>query len=164
VVGRVAASYGVRGSLKVTPFASDPATLARCTTWYFKAPRASTWDVRRVSDVREHGATVLATVEGIDSREQAMTLRGSEVAVRREDLPPPAQGEMYLADLVGLRMVNREGVDLGRIEDVQDAPAHPLLRVVDDGGAARLVPYVPAVVESIDHEAATLHVDWRADY
>jgi len=64
--------------------------------------------------VPPHGAYLVARFAGCDDPDKAGAYRGAEVALRREDLPKPAEHEFYQADLIGLEVVNREGVRLGR--------------------------------------------------
>ena len=163
-MGRVLASFGVRGSLKIAPLSEDPATLASHRTWFMRGPAGGDWIERRVSDVRAHGDTFVASIAGIDSREAAQALRGYEVALPREALAAPADDEIYVADLVGLAVVNREGAALGKVTEVRDSGAHPLLYVTAQDGRLRLIPYVDAVIRAVDRDAATIEVDWGADY
>jgi 16S rRNA processing protein RimM len=71
--------------------------------------------------------------------------------------------------LIGLAVINREGVVLGEVVEVQDFGAQPLLRIVSAGGdglrrVERLIPYVPVYVERVDLAARRIDVDWQADY
>jgi 16S rRNA processing protein RimM len=106
----------------------------------------------------------VAKVAGVDHREAAQQLRGQQIALPRDELPAPADDEMFVADLVGLRVVNREGVELGHVQDVQESGAHPLLHVVAQDGRTRLIPYVEVTIDHVDREARTIGVDWGADY
>ena len=72
--------------------------------------------------------------------------------------------EFYWADLVGLAVVNRQGVKLGSVAAVEDFGAHPLLRVTDDDGAPRLIPFVAAYMDGVDVAAGRIDVDWQLDY
>ena len=164
VMGRVVASFGVKGWLKVAPLSTDPLALVDHANWYFKAPAASDWTARKVIDVRDHSGLLVAQVAGVDNREAAQALRGQLIAVPRDTLPAPAEDEIYLADLTGLRVINREGVELGEVRDVQESGAHPLLHVVATDGRTRLIPYVDAMIDSVDREARTISVDWGVDF
>lgn len=162
VMGRVAASFGVKGWMKVMPLSADPLALMDHAGWFFEA--AGAWMERAVVDVREHSGVLVAKVAGVDSREAAQALRGQYIALPRESLPPPAEDEIYVADLAGLRVINREGVELGQVEDVRESGAHPLLQVVTPDGRVRLIPYVDAMIDGIDRDARTISVDWREDW
>ena len=93
-MGRVAGSYGVRGWIKVE---RPEHALAGCGRWWIGGKEYA------VEAVKQHSGTLLAKLAGLGSREAALELKGSEVAVQREAMPDPGEGKYYLADLVGLR-------------------------------------------------------------
>lgn len=161
VMGRVLTPFGVRGWVKVEPFTEQPEALARYACWWLSM--AGEWSKVEVAEWARHGARLVARFEGCGTPEQAARYRGSEIAVPREALPEPGENEFYRADLIGLRVVNRAGEELGRIEAMLDNGAHPVLRVAREGGE-RLLPWVGGVVEHIDLEAGEIQVDWDADW
>ncbi len=163
-MGRIAASFGVKGWVKVLPLSSDPHALLAHPRWYFRAGEAGEWNAREIADVREHSSVLIASIRGVDSREAAQSLRGQWVGLLRASLPAPADDEMYVTDLIGLRVVNREGIELGVVREVQESGAHPLLRVAAADDRVRLIPYVDAIVDAVDRDARTIGVDWGEDY
>ena len=110
---------------------------------------------------------MVAGLEGLHRREEAALWRGASIGVPRVSLPALAADEVYWADLVGLAVINRSGVTLGRVGSVLETGAHPVLRVVanerGDGGE-RLIPLVSAYVDAIDVAGARIVVDWQPDY
>jgi 16S rRNA processing protein RimM len=155
-MGRVAGSYGVRGWVKVAPHGGTQEGLAAAKEWWIGA-RAYV-----VSEAKRHGATVLGKLGGIDTREQALALKGKGVAVRREALPEPGQGKYYLADLVGLEVVNERGEALGVVTRTYSNRAHDVIEVTGD--RTRLIPWVPAVVKQVDLPRGQVYVEWGADW
>jgi 16S rRNA processing protein RimM len=97
-----------------------------------------------------------------ESRAAPSSLRRTERGVPRHSLPDAGEGAYYQADLAGMRMVNREGVVLGVLEDFIESGAHPIARVVDDAGAQRLIPWVDAYIDGVDVDARRIDVDWPA--
>jgi 16S rRNA processing protein RimM len=163
-MGRVSGPYGVRGMVRVQPWSDDPLALTRHASWWLRARQAHEWNARRVTEARRHGAALIAALENVLTRDDAEALRGAEVGIEREALPPLASDELYWADLEGLAVVNRAGVALGRVDRVTDNGAHAILRVRDDAGVERLIPWVPLYVEKVDVESGRIDVDWQADY
>jgi 16S rRNA processing protein RimM len=170
VMGRIMAPYGIKGWVKVHTYTEDRATLLDYAAWFIR-PRAGSddatgkWSEFAVVTSREHGATLIAQLKGVDDREAAALLKGADVGVLRSTLPAAAKDEIYYSDLVGLEVVNREGVTLGRVSKVQDFGAHPVLCVQDaDGGAERMIPFVPVYVDAVDVVAGRIDVDWQLDY
>jgi 16S rRNA processing protein RimM len=167
VMARVLAPYGVQGWLKARPFSEAPDALLHHRRWWLRDPGSAQWREVEPVDCRMHSGLVLAQIAGIDAREQALALRGAEIGVPRAALPAPGDGEVYWADLVGMAVVNRAGVALGRVVEVQEFGAHPVLRVApgqDEGRAERLIPLVAAHVDRIDLPARRIEVDWQPDY
>lgn len=155
-MGRVAGAYGVRGWLKLAPEGGVRQTLAQAGEWWI-GRRAY-----RVTQAKVHGAAVVGKADGIDTREQALALKGSVIAVRRAALPEPEAGHYYLADLVGLEVVNENGEALGVVKRLFSNGAQDVMELA--GGVTRLLPWVPAVVKKVDLAGRTIHVEWGADW
>jgi 16S rRNA processing protein RimM len=155
-MGRVAGSYGVRGWIKVAPGGGVADTLTVLKEWWIgDAPYA-------VAEARVHSATVVARLEGITSREQALDLKGAEVAIERSALPEAEAGHYYLVDLVGLEVVSGQGDTLGRVEGWITNGAQDVMEV--KGERRHLIPWVPAIVKQVDLGAKRIVVEWMADW
>jgi len=155
-MGRVAGSYGVRGWVKVAPDDGAEESLAGAKEWWIGA------EAYAVSGARIHGATVVGKLAGLENREQALALKGRTVAVRRDALPEPGEGRYYLADLVGLEVVNERGEALGVVKRTYSNGAHDVIEVAGD--RTRLIPWVAAVVKDVDLLRKRVEVEWGADW
>ncbi|HZO01008.1 MAG TPA: ribosome maturation factor RimM [Burkholderiales bacterium] len=153
-MGRVAGSYGVRGWIKVE---APQQALAACSKWSIGGAEYP------VEQVKEHSGTLLAKLAGLESREAALKLKGSTVYVQREAMPEPEAGHYYLADLVGLAVVNERGEPLGVVKRWVFNGAQDVMEVVG-GGKVRLLPWVPDVVKSVDLLDKRIDVAWGADW
>ena len=98
-----------------------------------------------VEGARIHKGHVLLKLEGIDSIDDAEAWREARVQVRRSDAVPLAEGSYYVADLIGMEVVTRDGRALGRLEQVLPYPAQDLLKVGDI-----LIPAVKEFVDEVD--------------
>ena len=94
------------------------------------------------------------------TREQAMALKGVELQVDRADFPPADEDEFYHADLIGCEVIGQGGARLGTAVAVDDHGAQQVLRL-DDG---LLIPFVEAIVTTVDLAARRIEVDWAADW
>lgn len=165
-MGRVIGAYGVQGWIKARTFTASPSALLAYPVWWL----ATSDDRRRefaVLEARVHGDAMVAGLEGLHRREEAALWRGASIGVPRVSLPALAAGEVYWADLIGLAVINRSGVTLGRVGGVLETGAHPVLRVVADergDGGERLIPLVSAYVDVIDVAGGRIVVDWQPDY
>jgi len=155
-MGRVAGSYGVRGWVKVAPQAGVQESLAAAAEWWLDA------EPRRVEQARAHSATVIAKLAGVETREQALALKGRVVSVSRAALPEAGEGRYYLADLVGLEVLNTQGVALGVVRQWHTNGPQDVMEVAGDRD--RLLPWVPSVVKRVDLAAKLIEVEWEADW
>lgn len=160
-LGRVAAPWGVKGWIRVAPFADAPIDICHFAHWWVK--RNGGWQEFEVVAARPHGASVIARLAGCDDRDIAAALKGSEIAVPRDALPPPGRDEVYWADLVGLKVVNLQGEVLGEVAEVMATGANDVLRLVS-AEAERLVPYVAHVIGEVDLARGVIRADWELDW
>jgi 16S rRNA processing protein RimM len=165
-MGRVIGPYGVQGWIKARTFTAVPNGLLAYRAWWL-ATSDDRWREFTVLEARVHADAMVARLEGLNRREEAAPWRGASIGVPRVSLPALAAGEVYWADLVGLSVINRSGVALGRVGSVMETGAHPVLRVTaggrgDDG--ERLIPLAPAYVDAIDVAGGRIVVDWQPDY
>jgi 16S rRNA processing protein RimM len=175
-VGRIAGAWGVKGWIRVQPYARDPKALFAAKHWFVapaerpgpaSAPSAPA--VLRITASRSHGDEVVAVASELHDRAAAQALRGARVYVSRASFPRTAEDEYYWVDLIGLEVVNREGQRLGRVTDLLDTGAHSVLKLRPDDDAdadriERLIPFVGAYIDSVDLESRRIVADWGLDY
>ena len=159
-MGRVAAPFGVKGWLKVQPYSEDPDALMDFESW--RVGRGEQHRQYTVEAIQDHGAALVVKLAGIDDRDAAYALRGQEISVAKRDLPPPEENEFYWSDLIGLTVVNREGIELGKVDSLMEGGANDLLVV--KGAREHLIPFVAAFVGKVDLAGGTIEVDWGEDY
>ncbi len=165
-VGRTNGAYGVRGSIRVVPFEGGE-VLANTKRWFLTSVRGETTELT-VKSLKVHGNVLLAEVEGCDSKEKADALRG-RISVRREDFPELEGDEHWAADVIGCRVVNRQGIELGRVTDIGSNTVQDIFKVeggpkVNGRDAVYLIPDVEAYVLDIDVEAGVVEVDWQPEW
>jgi 16S rRNA processing protein RimM len=159
-MGRIGAPFGIMGWLKVQPFTETLDSLLDYDLW--QIGQGESWQDFEVEEAAVHGAGLVAKLAGVDSREQASALRGREIAVNREDLPRTADSEYYWNDLIGLTVVNRQGVELGQVAGLMETGSHDVLVV--RGERERLIPFADAYVTNVDLSGKRIEVDWEANW
>lgn len=128
--------------------------------WYLK--RKGEWQSTTVRDGKRHGKSVIARIEGVDDRDEAAALIESDIAVDRDDLPQPGKGSYYWADLEGLKVVHRDGSELGTVAYLMETGANDVL--VTEGDRERLIPFIAEkVILDVDFDAGVIRVDWEWD-
>ena len=152
-MGRVAGSYGVRGWIRVE---DAEVALPKCSRWSIGGNEYS------VEQLKEHSGTLLAKLAGLESREAARKLKGLKVLVRRDSLPEPEAGHYYLADLVGLEVLNEQGEVLGVVKRWVFNGAQDVMEVA--GEKTRLIPWTALVVRDVDLANRQIHIEWGADW
>lgn len=165
-VGRVLGAWGIKGWIKVQPFATDPQALFSTKRWHLRppdGPGVAPPPLLRVTESRHQGDFVVAGAQEVPDRNAAETLKGARVFVARSSFPTPDADEYYWVDLIGCAAVNREGVALGKVADLIDTGAHSVLRVVL-GDDERLIPFVAAYIDTVDLAARSITVDWGLDF
>jgi 16S rRNA processing protein RimM len=159
VMGRVAAPFGVKDWIKIQPFTQAVDALLGYRAWWLG--QEGRWDSSPVEDGAVHGRSLIAKLQGCDDRDAAGRLKGLQVALPRSALPASADGEYYWADLIGLEVVNREGVSLGRVTGLMETGASHVLVVRAE--RELLIPFAEPVIESVDVGGGRVIVDWRTD-
>ena len=101
---------------------------------------------------------MLLKLEGVDDRTTAEGLRGLDVELDREDFPETAPGEYYLADLIGLKAVDPQGKELGRVAGLVETGAAPLLSV-KTGERELLIPTVGPFIRRVDLSMGVIEIE-----
>lgn len=162
IVGRLGTAHGIKGWLKVTSFTEPRENLFDYSPWYIK--RNGDWQVIDVEAARAQGKGLVVQLKGVGDRNEALALRGTDIAVSRDQLPALEQDEYYWTDLVGLTVVTTEDVLLGVVTEVFATGANDVL-VVEANDKRRLVPFVQGqVIKQIDLDSARMCVDWDPDF
>ena len=123
-----------------------------------------------VDEAKIHSGAVVAKFEGIDDRSAAEALRGVRIFLSRSSFPAASMDEYYWVDLIGLNVVNRDGVALGCVRDLMATGPHSVLCVEysrEDGTsitAERMIPFVSIYVDKVDIAGKRITVDWQPDY
>ena len=172
-VGRIGEAWGIKGWFKIVPYSANPEALLSGGSWYLlpseKGAKSffSGTVLLTVKQAREHSDSVVATAEEILDRNGAEALRGARIFISRASFPNAAEDEYYWVDLLGLNVVNREGVELGQVKDLlATGPQTTLVlsQEVDGKPVERMIPFVSAFVDKVDVAGRQITVDWQLDY
>ncbi|RZL58398.1 MAG: ribosome maturation factor RimM [Variovorax sp.] len=190
-VGRIADAWGIKGWFKVLPHSARPEALFSSKRWFIQPssgpagarPAASTAQkngqafLLPIREAKEHSDCIVATSPDVADRTAAEALRGASIYVARSSFPTAGDDEYYWVDLIGLSVVNREGVALGIVREllaggsqttlVLEAQEGPDIAGASDPKPApveRMIPFVSAFVDKVDIAGRTITVDWQPDY
>jgi 16S rRNA processing protein RimM len=161
-LGRVGAPFGIKGWVHVESYADPPAGLLRFREWTLRLANGER-RLQRVLEGRPHAAGLVAYLEGVDDREGAAALTGALIEVERAALPRLAEREYYRADLVGLRVRNLEGAELGTVSHFVDAPTGAVMVTRATEGQEHWILAAPPYLRRVDLAAGEVLVDWPAE-
>ena len=167
-VARIADAWGIKGWFKVLPHSAEPEALFSSKRWFLQPPGGADRTFRlSVREAKEHSDCVVASADAVPDRNAAETMRGARVFVPRSSFPTAADDEYYWVDLIGLAVVNREGVALGQVRELlASGPQTTLVLEAVEAGkpVERMVPFVSAFVDKVDLAGRLITVDWQPDY
>ncbi len=174
-VARITGAWGLKGWFKLLPHSADPKALFSSKRWYLlpseRGARAFEGSqLLRVREAKEHADSVVAQAQEIADRDVAQLLAGARVFVARSSFPTAQTDEYYWVDLIGLAVVNREGVALGDVRELLSTGAQTVLVIemptqVGSGAPRdRMIPFVAAFVDAVDLAARRITVDWQPEY
>lgn len=158
-MGRVIAPFGVQGWIKVHTYTETLDGLGLYPRW--SLGRDHKYCEMAVADFAVQGNSVVARLEPCRDRQAALALQGLEIAVPRASLPAAGEGEYYWSDLVGLKVADRDGVELGHVTELLQTGANDVLRVVDSRNRERLIPFIASAIIEVDFSGRQLRVDWE---
>lgn len=163
VIGQICAPHGVKGWVHVRSFTAPPNNLAKFPCWqlYFKDKKHN--KLIKVEQFKAHGNHFVAKLADIDDRDMAALFTNWEIMIEREALPELDTGEYYLADLLGMKVYNTDGITLGTVTNFLETGANDVLIV--EGEKEHLIPCVIGEhVLKVCLDKKEIEVVWDAEF
>ena len=158
IVGRLRRSHGVKGDVITEVLTDAPAEIFTAGRRVYMgtdraepSPDSETLTISRAA-ARFDGSWLLGFAE-VPNRDVAVRWQLRYLMVPRSELAPPAEGEVYLHELAGMRVALESGEELGQVKDIFELPAGLALDVTWKGGTV-LLPYV--FVRAVDRAARVI--------
>lgn len=178
ILGKICGHFGVKGWLKIASYTRPVSQIFQYEQWALVDQLVGLSDKQlsvEVSAFKENTKGLVAKLAGYDSREASAVLIGNHIGIERARLKSLAEGDYYWLDLIGLSVVNLDGVILGKVDHLLETGANDVLVVRstsaqhagDDGVenvVERLLPWTPNVVTRVDLKSGLMTVDWKEDY
>lgn len=166
-LGKLNGLFGVKGWVKIFSNTQPRENILNYSPWFLK--RDGQWQEFEVLAGKPHGKGVIAHLSGCTDRDIAAELIGSEIAIKREQLPKAEDDEYYWSDLIGLVVNNLESVELGKVTSMLETGANDVLVVrglgEDGEKRERLIPFITEeVVQEVNLEQGFMTVDWDAEF
>lgn len=152
LLAQVGAAHGIKGEVRVKPF-GDPEMLDQYGK--LETSQGRSFKIKRM---RPQKNMLVVKLEGVNSREEAEALNGTELYVDRAKLPEPDEQEFYVSDLIGMTIVI-DGTGSGVVKDVPNFGAGDMLEIEPEGGGSTYyLPFTEEVVPEIDFKAGEMRV------
>ncbi|MEG3641202.1 ribosome maturation factor RimM [Magnetococcus sp. PR-3] len=161
-IGHVMGAFGVRGEMRIRSLTDMPEDIFEYPVWWLFAPKQGSRKEMKLISGRQHSKGVIAKLEGVLSREAVQALYGAEIQIPRDQLPewvdePGVDG--LWADLMGCRVVERDGTELGTVHDIMETGANDVLVVRGGAEGEKLLPYIEEVVVEVDLDHKLIKVE-----
>lgn len=167
VLGRLTSPYGVKGWLRVYSYTSPIEGIFEHAEWVLSL-RGEHFECK-LSQGRPHGKGLVASLEGISSRELAERWAGADILLPTQALPALAPGDYYWYQLEGLRVETLSGECLGQVDYLFETGANDVLVIQPNEASLddreRLIPFLPdGVIREVDLGAGRMTVDWDSEF
>jgi 16S rRNA processing protein RimM len=167
VLGKVSTAFGIKGWIKVFSYTDPVTNILDYPIWQLKIQ--GQWKKFSVLQGKAQGKGLVAQLEGINDRDQALAIAKAEIAVPTEALPELEENEHYWFQLEGLKVVNTDGVWLGQVKELFESGGGNQVMVIKpcEGSVdqrERMLPYVDQFVLEVDLDRAEIQVDWDPDF
>lgn len=146
IVGKLFSAHGIKGALKFGSFTENPDTLFKLTPLYCGENPVV---------IKKAGQGLLA-IEGVTDRTQAETFRNRELWVHRDQLPQPKDGEYYIEDLIGFKVLDADGTEVGSVVAFHHYGAGDIMEVAIADEKTEMFGFEQ--VEKVDIEKSTIHL------
>ena len=152
-LGVITGPQGLQGEVRIRPFTDDPKGMERYKT-LIAGNRTLT-----VSKIRVQPNGVIARFKEVNDRTAAEGLRGVELSIPREALPPPEEDEFYQIDLIGLVAVTPDGTEIGEVISVPNYGSTDLLEIRTPEGKTHLEPFIDDAVPDVLEDEGRVVID-----
>ena len=149
---------GIKGEVRITLYAQDSTNLKEGKVLLLE--RAGKPVSAAIKRVRYQKDRPVVKLEGVDDRNYAEEIRGMEVSIYASELEELPEGEHYVRDLIGCRVIDvTDGREVGILKDVIQNTAQSILEVTTADGRSVLIPAVDAFMRGIDEETGIIEVE-----
>ena len=153
-IGTIVAPHGVRGDIRILPQTEHPEQFLDLDYLLLDDGRTL-----HLTNARFHKRMALVKCREVNNMNEAELLRGKKVFIRTEDLPELEEGEFYVADLLGSKVIDTAGAEIGELKDVISTGSNDVYVVAAAGGKELLVPALKQHVKEINPEERRIVVE-----
>ncbi len=169
-MGHIIGPFGVNGWIKINPYTEYIDGLMEYSSWWLSKDNDD-WQKVHVIAGYINGTTLNAKLKECADRTEASKLKGMHIAIPRNQLPNlPEDGNsgFYWSDLIGAKVINIKGEELGTVIGLFETGANDVLRIKNESAIQEkkeiLIPFIAQYVIKVDLKLSLITVDWGIDY
>ena len=168
LLGKISGVHGIKGWVKVFSHTSPRVKITEYSQWYMKSSKDQSWQPRKLIEGKAQGKNIIAKLDGVNYRDEAEALVGTEIAIHKDQLEVLAENEYFWRDLIGLSVETTTGEKLGQIDWLFNTGSNDVIVVKDTESAElkeHLLPFVfDDVIKSVDIDKSLMVVDWDPEF
>lgn len=157
IIGEIINTQGVKGEVRVFPITDFPERFFEEEE--FKVIKGEDFKVLKVERVREHKQFIVIKFKGVDSMNDAESLKGYSIIINRDELKELPEGRYYIMDILGLKVITTEGEEIGEVKDVLKTGANDVYVVKRPAGVDVLIPVIDPVVKEVNLEKGQIVIE-----
>lgn len=169
-IGRIGRAHGIQGWVNITSFTDPKENILNYQPWQLRSPNSLKTITIEASRILADG--IIVKLSGCNDRDIAKAYTGANIAIEPEQRPQLEAGEYYWTDLIGLTVINQDGVTLGEVIDLMQTGSNDVLIVRKTVGAVgagtgkeHLIPYLPKeFIVDINLDTKIMQVIWDPDF
>ncbi len=159
VIGRLGAPFGIQGWVKLQSYTRPESNITNYQQWTIRTKQG--WRSVTVDNIKPQKQGYIVKIAGIDDRDAAANLTHCEIAIDSSTLPSLEPGEYYWSELIGLKVVTENQVELGTITEMIETGSNDVM--VIENTQRHLVPYLDEIITKVDLKAGTMVIDWHIE-
>lgn len=153
-VGVIIGAHGIRGEVKLKSFTADPQAVASYGPLF-----SSAGEIFEIAKLKPATTDFIASFKSVTDRNKAEALKGTELFIKRTQLPKPASDENYMHDLIGTTVYGANGEKLGTIAGFENFGAGDLMDVkIENRADTVLIPYTKNFIISASPEKVLVNL------
>lgn len=169
IMGHIIGPFGVYGWVKVNPYTEYVDGLMEYPAWWLTDKDNKDWQMVHVVAGRMNGSILNAKLKEYSDRTQALKLQGMQIAIPRDQLPNLSENGKdgyYWSDLIGTKVLNLKGEELGKVVGLLETGANDVLCIQHTSKDKReiLIPFIEQFIIKVDLKLSRITVDWGIDY
>jgi 16S rRNA processing protein RimM len=164
IIGEVVGVHGLKGNMKVRSYAESIETYKPGVKVKLKSSGKEDGTWYKIARASNQSKGVLLSLQGVEDVNDAQSLKGKEIFVKREDLPEPEENNYFWEDLIGLEVFDKKQGALGKIDSIIETGANDVFVVKSDkdirkGVKEVLVPAIESVIIAVNIKEGTMEID-----